>query len=89
MSEDEDWRRFATALGVRITRLRIEQGLTQEAVAYRAGLTRFTYQRYEKGESQAGHPSNPTLLSLIALAQVFGVSIQDLLPPEVPDVTAR
>ncbi len=30
-------------------------------MAYRAGLTRYTYQKYEKGESRPGHPANPTL----------------------------
>ncbi|MGI0522135.1 helix-turn-helix transcriptional regulator [Microbacterium maritypicum] len=89
MSDDEKWRKFAAELGLQIHRLRVSRGLSQEAVAYRAGLTRFTYQRYERGEAQSGAPSNPTLRTLLALAQVFGVTIQELIPAGQPDVTAR
>lgn len=85
----DGWREFATELGLLIYRLRVERGLSQEAVAYRAGLTRFTYQRYERGEAQRGAPANPSLRTLLALSQVFEVSVQDLLPPDAPDVTAR
>ncbi|WP_336502876.1 helix-turn-helix transcriptional regulator [Microbacterium paraoxydans] len=88
-SESDGWREFATELGLQIHRLRIEKGLSQEAVAYRAGLTRFTYQRYERGEAQRGTPANPSLRTMLALAQVFEVAVQDLLPLGVPDVTVR
>lgn len=89
LADDRDWRGFAAELGLRIHRLRVSKGLSQEAVAYRAGLTRFTYQRYERGEAQSGAPSNPTLRTLLALAQVFEVTLQDLVPTDHPDVTTR
>lgn len=80
---------FATELGLQIHRLRIAKGMSQAAVADRVGLTRYTYQRYERGESLRGAPSNPTLLTLLALSQVFEVPVQDLLPPYIPNLTAR
>jgi transcriptional regulator with XRE-family HTH domain len=83
------WQDFALTLGLQIRRLREAQGLSQETVAYRAGLSRLTYLRYERGEAQSGSPANPTLLTLLALSQVFEVSVQDLLPPDAPNVTAR
>lgn len=89
LSGDEEWRRFAADLGLQIHRLRVSKGLSQEAVAYRAGLTRFTYQRYERGEAQSGAPSNPTLRTLLALTQVFDVTIEELVPAKHPDVTTR
>lgn len=89
MSADDAWRTFAAELGHQIHRLRVSKGLSQEAVAYRAGLARFTYQRYERGEAQSGAPSNPTLRTLLALAQIFDVSLQELIPATHPDVTAR
>lgn len=88
-STSDGWRDYAIALGLRIHRLRAARGLSQEAVAYRAGLTRFTYQRYERGEAQSGLPSNPSLRTLIALSQVFEVSLDELLPLDKPDVTIR
>ncbi|WP_308472287.1 helix-turn-helix transcriptional regulator, partial [Microbacterium sp. JAI119] len=37
--------------------LRERSGLSREDVAYRSGLTRYTYQKYEKGESRPGSPA--------------------------------
>lgn len=88
-SDNDEWRAFATQLGLQIHRLRVDRGLSQEAVAYRAGLTRFTYQRYERGAAQTGAPANPTLRTLLALSQVFEVPVQQLLPDAIPDVTTR
>lgn len=88
-SGDAAWQKFASDLGHQIHRLRVDRGLSQEAVAYRAGLSRLTYLRYERGEAQSGAPSNPTLRTLLALSQVFEVPLQDLVPVDRPDVTAR
>lgn len=85
----QTWAESAAQLGIRLHRARIDRGLSQEAVAFRAGLTRYTYQRYERGVSQSGQPANPTLRSLVALAQVLDVPLQDLLPSSFPDVTSR
>jgi transcriptional regulator with XRE-family HTH domain len=77
--------RFATSL--RATRERLN--LSQEDVAYRAGLTRFTYQKYEKGESRPGSPINPSLRSLLGIAQALEVDLDELLPHPAPDVRRR
>lgn len=86
---NDGWRVFAAELGLRIHRLRVEKGLSQEAVAYRAGITRFTYQRYERGKAQSESPANPTLKTLLALSQVLEVTLQELVPSPVPDLTAK
>lgn len=88
-SGDVAWQTFAADLGHHIHRLRVDRGLSQEAVAYRAGLSRVTYLKYEQGEAQSGAPSNPTLRTLVALSQVFEVPLHDLIPANAPDVTTR
>jgi transcriptional regulator with XRE-family HTH domain len=76
---DDDWRAFAVVLGVELHRVRIARRLTQEDLAYAAGLSRYTYQKLEKGESRPGTPANPSLRNVIALAQVLDVSLEDLV----------
>ncbi|MCT2222991.1 helix-turn-helix transcriptional regulator [Microbacterium paraoxydans] len=58
-------------------------------MAYRAGLTRYTYQKYEKGESRPGSPANPTLRTMLALSQVLGVTVASLIPTDAPDLRSR
>ncbi len=79
---------FARLLGVNLQRLRLEKGLSQEKLASAAGISSYTYQKFEKGESKPGTPMNPRLFTLIAIAQVLEVSIEQLLPRLIPDVTA-
>lgn len=83
------WTAFAQRLATSLRSARDSANLSQEDVAYRAGLTRYTYQKYEKGESRPGHPANPTLRTLLALAQVLDVSLTDLIPGDVPDLRSR
>ncbi len=64
-------------------------GYSQDRVAYESNLSRYTYQKLEKGESRPGSPANPTVKTLLAVAQVLDVQITDLLPPSVPDLTIR
>ena len=72
-----------------LQRLRHERGLSQEDVAYRSGLTRYTYQKYEKGESKPGTPANPTIRTLLAMSQALGVELTEILPPDAPDLRLR
>lgn len=72
-----------------LRRARQNAGLSQEQVAYRAGLTRYTYQKYEKGESRPGRPANPTLRTMLALSQVLGVTVANLIPSDAPDLRSR
>ena len=82
------WPEFARELGTNLQRLRIVKGLSQEQVAYAAGLSRYTYQKFEKGESMPGTPANPSLKNVLALAQVLEVELDELLPTSWPDLRA-
>lgn len=86
---DGEWSAYVQRLATSLRRARDQAGLSQEDVAYRAGMTRYTYQKYEKGESRPGSPANPTLRSLLALSQVLGVSLDVLLPGDAPDLRIR
>lgn len=66
--------------GANLRRSRLDAGLTQEMVAVRAGISLFTYQKLEKGESNPGTPANPRLQTLLALSAVLDVSVQELVP---------
>ncbi len=84
----DEWAAYVRGLGLELSRLRTAAGLSQERVANAAGLTRGYYHQLEKGESRAGRIANPTLLNLIALAQVLGTSLNELLPRNPPDMRA-
>lgn len=86
---EAEWASFARRFATSLRTARHRAGLSQEDVAYRAGLTRYTYQKYEKGESRPGRPANPTLRTLLALAQVLGVGFMDLVPGDPPDLRSR
>ena len=86
---DREWAAYAQRLATALRRARVGAGLSQEQVAYRAGLTRYTYQKYEKGESRPGHPANPTLRTVLAISQVLGIVVEDLIPDDVPDLRSR
>lgn len=76
---DEDWWRYARALGLRLQRARLAKGMSQEAVAHAAGISTFTYQKFEKGESKPGTPMNPRLWTLLALAEALEVGVGELV----------
>lgn len=78
---------FARELGLNLLRARQRTGLSQERVAHAAGISSFTYQKFEKGESRPGAPMNPRLTTLIALSQVLDVPVAELLPADLPDLT--
>ena len=70
---------FSEKLADHLRNLRDERGWSQEAVAHRAGISTYTYQKFEKGESKPGTPMNPRLHTLLSLAQVFEIGIEELL----------
>lgn len=86
---DAEWEDFVLQLSVQLRRLRHDAGLSQEEVAYRAGLSRFIYRQYESGESRRGTAANPALRSILAIAQVLQVPIEELLPKPIPDLRSR
>lgn len=58
-------------------------------MAYEANLSRYTYQQLERGRSSPERTSNPRLMTLLAIAQVLRVPLEDILPAQMPDLTAR
>ncbi len=83
-----EWETYAAGLGHRLLRARQARGLSQERVAHEAGISAYTYQKFEKGESKPGTPLNPRLTTLVALSQVLEVDLRDLLMGDLPDMTA-
>lgn len=70
---------FSRKLAGKLRLLRDQSGLSQESVAHQAGLSTYTYQKFEKGESKPGTPMNPRLFTLLALANVFNIDVRELL----------
>ena len=68
-----------TSVGLRLQRARIAKGLSQEALAHAAGISTYTYQKFEKGESRPGTPMNPRLRTLIALATALDMKVEELV----------
>lgn len=85
----EYWADYARRVGTELQRRRIERGLSQERLAAAAGITRYTYQKMEKGESAPGSPLNPSLHSIMAVAQQLDVTLDELLPQPWPDLSGR
>lgn len=67
---------YKVAVGKRIKSLRLEAGLSQEALAEHCGIFRTYLSRIESGSA------NPTLVILVALATSLGVLPHELLTPE-------
>ncbi len=66
----------------RIREIRVERGLTQEAMAERLGMTPRAYQYVEEGQ-------NLTLKSLVRIANVLGARPRDLFVPPAPHGSRR
>ena len=86
---DLNWAQYTREFEMNLRRIRAQRGFSQERVAYDAGMSRLQYQRLEGGGSSKDRPANPTAKTLIALAQVLDVSIDELLPTPWPDLRAR
>lgn len=69
----------ARLLGERLRELRASKGLSQEAVAHAAGITRNHYQLLEAGITASGRPANPRLGTIIALSEALKVAPEDLI----------
>lgn len=73
----------AKQLGAILQELRHARGLSQESLAYQAGITKNQLQLIEAGRStgrkgEAG-PSNPRMSTLAGLSDVLGVSVAQLM----------
>jgi transcriptional regulator with XRE-family HTH domain len=68
-----DEQQFLKTLGARLTKLRKEQGLSQQSVADKLGIAQQSYAHYEVGRVRM------PLWVLPRLAQLFGVSADELI----------
>lgn len=82
----DDWERYARELGVRVHRLRVDRGLSQERLAVAAGMSAFTLRKLEAGAGNPGTAANPRLRTIVALADVLGVQISDMVPNWTPEI---
>lgn len=82
----DPWEVYARDLGLNLLRAREASGMSQERLANAAGVSTFTYRKLEKGESNPGTPANPRLRTLVALAEILGIDLVQLLPPTAPKV---
>jgi len=71
MTHDEQ--QFFKELGARIAQLRKEAGLSQQAVADALEIAQQTYANYEVARAR------PAVSMLPTLAQLFGISVDELL----------
>ncbi|ORW75801.1 hypothetical protein AWC22_22020 [Mycobacterium riyadhense] len=81
MPESAIERELARALGRKLAELRLERGLTQEIVAQSAGISRNHYQllEYGLGKRSDRKPANPRLSTLVALSEVLGTTVPELI----------
>lgn len=72
----------AIRLGGTLRQLRTARGLSQEALAYQAGITKNQLQLIESGRASGRKeevgPSNPRMATLSGLAHVLGISVAEL-----------
>ena len=73
----------AARLGGTLRQLRNARGLSQESLAYQAGITKNQLQLIESGRGSGAKdklgPSNPRMATLAGLASVLGVSVAEVL----------
>lgn len=73
----------AKRLGNTLGALRKARGLSQESLAYQAGITKNQLQLIEAGRStgraDSAGPSNPRMSTLAGVAEVLGTSVAELL----------
>ena len=61
------------SVGRNIARLRLSQGMTQERLAQRMGVTPQAVSKWENGTS------DPSTSNLCALAKLYGIPVEELL----------
>ncbi|WP_137723897.1 helix-turn-helix domain-containing protein [Prescottella subtropica] len=81
MSDSVVEKQLAAILGRRLQQLRVAKGLSQDAVANEAGISRQHYQLLESGwgKREGKTPANPRLSTLIALSRVLDTTVPALV----------
>ena len=69
--------------GLKLRHCRTNCGLSQQQVADALKISRSTYTYYENGRFE------PSLNTIVKLAQLFCVDVSELLPGEAPDANLR
>jgi len=75
----DPWPRRAKQIATRLRTLREDAGLSQEQLAYSAGISRNHVQMLERG---VGAWVNPRLATLYGLADALGCRVAELLPDD-------
>ncbi|MCL2403229.1 MAG: helix-turn-helix domain-containing protein [Coriobacteriia bacterium] len=78
----EEWQTYVEELGLALRQARKKSGLSQEILAGKAGVSTFTYQKLENGQSNPDTPANPRLRTLVAISRVLEVPLDELLPKQ-------
>lgn len=65
---------YLILLGKKIREIRLQKKITQTEIAYRCGFDKSNYNTIETGKR------NPTILSLMKIANALDVSLIDLFP---------
>lgn len=90
MTEDL-WAQYMLQVGDNLARWREQKNLSQEDVAIRAGIVRYTYQRLERGLKHTGDldtPANPTFLTLVSVLNALDQPLS-ALPQPAPEIRSR
>jgi len=74
----------AGSIGRTLAAAREAHGLSQEAVALRAGIAVVTLSNLERGVSSCGTPSNPTLGTLLRLFDVLNIEVVTTIATQLP-----
>lgn len=83
------WEEYSRKIGLQLQKERERRKWSQERVAYDAHMSKVQYQRIEGGGYRNDPVSNPTIKSLIAIAEVLDLKITDLLAQPWPDLRSR
>lgn len=71
-------RAIAIQLGMKLREIRRGRSLSQEQVAYDAGIAVYTYSSLERGQSATGGSANPTLATLIRILAALDVELPEI-----------
>lgn len=85
----EPWAQYMRDLGDNLARWRGKRRLSQEKVAFASHLSRYTYQQLEKGKGKANESANPTMFTLVSIAETLAVPLSEIIPEPSGTVTLR
>jgi transcriptional regulator with XRE-family HTH domain len=72
-------RAVAQRIGYRLRLARARNGLSQEQVAFDAGIAVQTYSKLERGEATSGGYANPTIATLLRILEALSMEPTELV----------